>query len=149
MEDRRGGLQYGFGPVVVIDEFAEELSQPRHVLGVAETGPERRVAVEIEAKLAVVPAESAHDEPCSGKPPPGCAVLVDAGGNLVEGPGFNVFVRHGNTVITPSRGVLEGVTRETILELLDRENLEVRQELLPAATARAAVGLPICLAISL
>ena len=42
-------------------------------------------------------------------------VLVDAEGNLVEGPGFNVFVRHGNTVMTPSRGVLEGVTRETIL----------------------------------
>jgi branched-chain amino acid aminotransferase len=66
------------------------------------------------------------------------AVLVDAEGNLVEGPGFNVFVRHDNTVITPSRGVLEGVTRETILELLARENLEVKQDLLPAATARAA-----------
>lgn len=66
------------------------------------------------------------------------AVLVDAEGNLVEGPGFNVFVRHGNTVVTPSRGVLEGVTRETILELLAREGLEVTQDLLPAATARAA-----------
>jgi branched-chain amino acid aminotransferase len=66
------------------------------------------------------------------------AVLVDAEGNLVEGPGFNVFVRHGNTVMTPSRGVLEGVTRETILELLARENLEVEQDLLPAATAQAA-----------
>ena len=66
------------------------------------------------------------------------AVLVDAEGNLVEGPGFNVFVRHGNTVMTPSRGVLEGVTRETILELLTRENLEVEQALLPAATAQAA-----------
>jgi branched-chain amino acid aminotransferase len=66
------------------------------------------------------------------------AVLVDVEGNLVEGPGFNVFVRHGNTVMTPSRGVLEGVTRETILELLTREGLEVVQDLLPAARARAA-----------
>ncbi|MBT8433049.1 MAG: aminotransferase class IV [Gammaproteobacteria bacterium] len=66
------------------------------------------------------------------------AVLVDAEGNLVEGPGFNVFVRRGNTVITPSRGVLEGVTRETILQMLARENLEVTQDLLPAATAQAA-----------
>jgi branched-chain amino acid aminotransferase len=66
------------------------------------------------------------------------AVLVDVEGNLVEGPGFNVFVRHGNTVMTPSRGVLEGVTRETILELLTREDLEVVQDLLPAARARAA-----------
>ncbi|MCP4981622.1 MAG: branched-chain amino acid transferase [Gammaproteobacteria bacterium] len=65
-------------------------------------------------------------------------VLVDAAGNLVEGPGFNVFARSGNTVITPARGVLEGVTRETILELLSREKLDVRQDLLPATLARSA-----------
>jgi branched-chain amino acid aminotransferase len=65
-------------------------------------------------------------------------VLVDAAGNLVEGPGFNVFVRHGDTVITPARGVLEGVTRQTILELLTGEDLQVKQEPLPPATARAA-----------
>ncbi len=66
------------------------------------------------------------------------AVLVDAEGNLVEGPGFNVFVRQGKIIITPLRGVLQGVTRATILELLAREDLEVKQDLLPAATARAA-----------
>ena len=66
------------------------------------------------------------------------AVLVDAEGNLVEGPGFNVFVRQGKIIITPMRGVLQGVTRATILELLAREDLEVKQDLLPAATARAA-----------
>ena len=66
------------------------------------------------------------------------AVLVDAVGNLVEGPGFNVFVRRGERVITPERGVLEGVTRATVLELLAAENVQVSTELLPAATARAA-----------
>ena len=66
------------------------------------------------------------------------AVLVDAGGNLVEGPGFNVFVREGNHVITAARGVLEGVTRMTILELLAREGVEVRLQALPADTARGA-----------
>lgn len=66
------------------------------------------------------------------------AVLVDAEGNLVEGPGFNVFVRHGNTVITPARGVLEGVTRLTILELLSKEDLDVVEDLLPADKARSA-----------
>jgi branched-chain amino acid aminotransferase len=65
-------------------------------------------------------------------------VLVDAHGNLVEGPGFNVFVRHGDTVITPKKGVLEGVTRMTILELLARENIQVKQQELPAPTAREA-----------
>ena len=66
------------------------------------------------------------------------AVLVDAEGNLVEGPGFNVFVRHGNTVITPARGVLEGVTRSTILELLAKEDLQLTQGALTAAAARTA-----------
>jgi len=65
------------------------------------------------------------------------AVLVDAVGNLVEGPGFNVFVRRGERVITPARGVLEGVTRATVLELLAAENVQGSTELLPAATARA------------
>jgi branched-chain amino acid aminotransferase len=66
------------------------------------------------------------------------AVLVDAAGNLVEGPGFNIFARCGDRVITPARGVLEGVTRATVLELLAGENVQVSTELLPAATARAA-----------
>ena len=66
------------------------------------------------------------------------AVLVDAEGNLVEGPGFNVFVRQGNTVVTPARGVLEGVTRETILGLLAKEDLQLTQGLLTAATAQSA-----------
>ena len=65
-------------------------------------------------------------------------VLVDVEGNLVEGPGFNVFVRRGDTVITPVRGVLEGVTRQTILEILAREDLQVKQEPLPPAVAKAA-----------
>lgn len=65
-------------------------------------------------------------------------VLVDAQGNLVEGPGFNVFVRHGDMVITPKKGVLEGVTRMTILELLAREDIQVKQQELPASTARDA-----------
>ena len=65
-------------------------------------------------------------------------VLVDAHGNLVEGPGFNVFVRQGDTVITPKKGVLEGVTRMTILELLAREDIQVKQQELPAPTAREA-----------
>jgi branched-chain amino acid aminotransferase len=66
------------------------------------------------------------------------AVLVDAGGNLVEGPGFNIFARCDDRVITPIHGVLEGVTRATVLELLDAEDWQVSQDVLPAAGARAA-----------
>jgi len=67
------------------------------------------------------------------------AVLVDAEGNLVEGPGFNVFVRHGSTVITPERGVLQGVTRATVLELLHAEpQVTVEPGVLPATLAMSA-----------
>lgn len=66
------------------------------------------------------------------------AVLVDVDGNLVEGPGFNLFVRQGDTVITPGRGVLEGVTRATILELLSSEDVHVKQDALTMAMAQQA-----------
>ena len=64
------------------------------------------------------------------------AVVVDSQGNLVEGPGFNIFARQGDTVITPAIGVLEGVTRRTALELLAQQNYQMKQTLLPAEIAR-------------
>lgn len=66
------------------------------------------------------------------------AILVDARGDLTEGPGFNVFARRGDTVISPEHGVLHGVTRMTLLELMERENLRIKRDRLPAAEARAA-----------
>jgi branched-chain amino acid aminotransferase len=66
------------------------------------------------------------------------AVLIDGEGNLVEGPGFNIFARFGERVITPARGVLEGVTRATVLELLRAEAIQVSEDILLAASARAA-----------
>ena len=44
-------------------------------------------------------------------------VLVDLAGNLTEGPGFNLFVVKDGAVATPARGVLEGITRQTALDL--------------------------------
>lgn len=66
------------------------------------------------------------------------AVLVDFEGNLVEGPGFNVFARSGDRIVTPARGVLEGVTRMTLLELLGDRQLEVVQGPLSPSMARGA-----------
>jgi branched-chain amino acid aminotransferase len=45
-------------------------------------------------------------------------VLTDGAGHVVEGPGFNVFVVGGGKVATPERGMLQGVTRETAMQLL-------------------------------
>jgi len=43
--------------------------------------------------------------------------LLDADGNLTEGPGFNVFAVFDGVVATPKSGVLEGITRKTVLEI--------------------------------
>jgi branched-chain amino acid aminotransferase len=45
------------------------------------------------------------------------AVLPDGNGNVTEGPGFNIFAVLDGTLATPSRGVLEGITRRTALEI--------------------------------
>jgi branched-chain amino acid aminotransferase len=70
------------------------------------------------------------------------ALLVDAGGNIAEGPGFNVFAVHreGNrsVIITPDRGVLEGISRRTMIELGNQLGHEVRVQTLSVAQLRAA-----------
>ena len=45
------------------------------------------------------------------------AILTDGHGNVIEGPGFNVFAVKDGVVATPDRGVLEGITRKTVIEL--------------------------------
>lgn len=45
------------------------------------------------------------------------AVMLDTDGHVAEGAGFNVFTVDGRAVSTPAAGILEGITRETVLEL--------------------------------
>jgi branched-chain amino acid aminotransferase len=65
-------------------------------------------------------------------------VLVDAAGHVTEGPGFNVFAVVGGTLITPAAGVLEGISRRTVIELARDAGVPVRIEPLPVATLRGA-----------
>ena len=44
-------------------------------------------------------------------------ILTNSRGDITEGPGFNVFMVGGGEVRTPADGVLEGITRQTALEL--------------------------------
>ncbi len=46
-------------------------------------------------------------------------ILPDADGLVTEGAGFNVFVLRGGTLQTPARGVLEGITRRTVIEIAE------------------------------
>jgi len=45
------------------------------------------------------------------------ALLLDMQGRLCEAPGYNLFVAREGVVRTPAEEVLEGITRETVLEL--------------------------------
>jgi len=65
-------------------------------------------------------------------------VLPDHAGNLTEGPGFNLFAVRGKTVVTPDRGVLEGITRATVLEVCAEIGLGTEVRALPVAEAMEA-----------
>jgi branched-chain amino acid aminotransferase len=67
-------------------------------------------------------------------------LLVDEDGHLAEGPTSNLFVvdEHGALLTPPTRKVLLGVTRASILEIARAEGLEVREEpILPESLATA------------
>ncbi len=65
-------------------------------------------------------------------------VLADGSGNVTEGPGFNVFALSGGAVTTPARGVLEGITRRTALDLLAEIAVPAREAKLTVAALREA-----------
>ncbi|MCZ6665573.1 MAG: aminotransferase class IV [Gammaproteobacteria bacterium] len=53
-------------------------------------------------------------------------VLLNAAGEVTEGPGFNIFVLKDSVLWTPASGVLEGITRKTVLELAAQDGIETR-----------------------
>lgn len=52
------------------------------------------------------------------------ALLLDANGNVAEGPGFNVFVCKEGRLHTPEFGVLAGITRRTVFDICENLGLE-------------------------
>ena len=66
------------------------------------------------------------------------AVLVNAAGDVAEGPGFNVFAVVEGVLITPDSGVLEGISRRTVLEMAQSAKLPLRVQPLSVAALRAA-----------
>jgi branched-chain amino acid aminotransferase len=65
-------------------------------------------------------------------------ILVDAEDNVVEGPGFNVFAVANGTIFTPDSGVLEGITRKTIIELAASHDIQLEARPVPADELRRA-----------
>ena len=46
-------------------------------------------------------------------------VLLDHNGLVTEGPGFNIFAVIDGSVVTPRSGMLEGISRKTVLEICE------------------------------
>ncbi|WP_069299866.1 aminotransferase class IV [Neptunicoccus sediminis] len=75
------------------------------------------------------------------------AILLDAEGNIAEGPGFNVFAVKEGKIYTPEYGVLLGITRQTIFDIgkdlqipyvtgdLSPEDLRLADEVFVTSTA--------------
>ena len=57
------------------------------------------------------------------------ALLLDAGGNVAEGPGANFFFeKQGVLYTTPLGNILPGITRATVLERANELGVKVREE---------------------
>ncbi len=56
------------------------------------------------------------------------ALMLDAQGMVAEGTGENVFVVHGDMVMTPPvTNILPGITRESVMDICKHEGIEVRE----------------------
>ena len=57
------------------------------------------------------------------------ALMLNAEGDLSEGSGMNLFLVSKDVVYTPpvSSGILEGITRNSVMELLSDEGLDIRE----------------------
>jgi branched-chain amino acid aminotransferase len=53
------------------------------------------------------------------------AILVDENNNISEGPGFNIFSVDKSGINTPDHGVLEGITRQSVINLAKELELKI------------------------
>lgn len=60
------------------------------------------------------------------------ALMMDDNGHVVEASVANIFLVHNDKILTPPTGtpLLEGITRRTVIELLQEENLSIESALI-------------------
>jgi len=66
------------------------------------------------------------------------AVLLDQEDNVTEGRGWNIFVLWDGVLMSPVDGVLEGITRKTVVELAANLNIDCRLIKVPVDVLRKA-----------
>jgi branched-subunit amino acid aminotransferase/4-amino-4-deoxychorismate lyase len=57
--------------------------------------------------------------------------LTDGDAHLTEGSGFNIVLAKDGILYTPDRGILEGVTRKSVIDVAKASGIEVRVEFVP------------------
>jgi branched-chain amino acid aminotransferase len=60
-------------------------------------------------------------------------ILTDQNENITEGPGFNVFCIKNGLLVTADHGVLEGISRKTVLEIAASLGLNIQVRDLPVS----------------
>jgi branched-subunit amino acid aminotransferase/4-amino-4-deoxychorismate lyase len=68
----------------------------------------------------------------------------DSDANITEGSGFNIVVIKDRTLYTPRRGVLEGVTRESVFECCRRLGVAYQLDTVPVRLAYEADEIFMC-----
>ena len=64
--------------------------------------------------------------------------LTDGDTNLTEGSGFNIVLVKDGVLYTPDRGVLEGITRKSVIDVARAQGFNVRVEVVPVQLAYLA-----------
>lgn len=70
--------------------------------------------------------------------------LTDGDTNLTEGSGFNIVLVKNGILYTPQRGVLEGVTRKSVIDVARMQGLDIRVEVVPVQKAYDADEIFMC-----
>lgn len=65
-------------------------------------------------------------------------VMPALDGAITEGPGFNIFVVEGSAIATPPSGVLEGITRMTVMELAAELGVKAKMRPITAEQLKSA-----------
>lgn len=70
--------------------------------------------------------------------------LTDGDANLTEGSGFNIVIVKDGVLSTPDRGVLQGITRKSVIDAAHANGLEVRVEFVPISATYDADEIFMC-----
>lgn len=70
--------------------------------------------------------------------------LTDGDANLTEGAGFNIVLIKDGMLYTPDRGVLEGVTRKSVMDVAKKLGLKMRVMVVPVQMAYEADEIFMC-----